>query len=182
MPVDLVGKIKKTSKRQKTFLIAIDGFGGSGKSTVAKFLKENLENVTVVEMDDFYSSELKRADFERVSEQVLKPLINDNVTRYQRYDWKSGSLMEWHTIEPGGIVIVEGVYAMHKDFQDAYDFKIWVDCQQEVGFKRGVERDKVRDGIDNSDKWVQDWMPLEKEYVQSQNPQQNVDYIIKFTP
>lgn len=47
---DLLSKIKKVSRKQDTLFIAVDGFGGSGKSTVAKFLKENLDNAIILEM------------------------------------------------------------------------------------------------------------------------------------
>jgi len=29
--------------------------------------------------------------------------------RYQRYDWDSERVAEWHSIEPGGLVLLEGV-------------------------------------------------------------------------
>ncbi len=174
---DLLNTVKSLSRKQATLLIGIDGFGGSGKSTVAKFLKERLENVVIVEMDDFYLPALKRADYLRVKQQVLQPLDNNLIASYQRYDWRSDTLAEWHTIHPGGIVIIEGVYSTHSDLANHYDFKIWVDCPQEIGFKRGVERDKRRDGVDNTDKWLTLWMPQEKLYAETQKPKERADYI-----
>ena len=50
-----------------------------------------------------------------------------------------------------------------------------------MGFARGIERDKIRDGVDNTDKWQNIWMPQEKEYVQSQQPQLRADYILVTT-
>jgi uridine kinase len=176
---DLLSGIKSAHKDHQTLIIGIDGYGGSGKSTIAKFLKENLSGAVIVEMDDFYSPELKRADYARVNEQVLELLVNDLSASYQIYDWKLDSLTEFKKIDPGGIVIIEGVYSTHKDFADKYDVKIWVNCPQEVGAKRGIERDKMMYGVDNTDKWVHMWMPEEKKYVESQNPQQYADYIIE---
>lgn len=175
---DLLGKVKNTSKKHETLIIGIDGYGGSGKTTVAKFLKENLRDCIIVEMDDFYSPILKRADFNRVKEQVLDPLVIDKPASYQVYDWKSDSLGVFQNINPGGVVIIEGVYSIHKDIASSYDIKIWVDCLPEVGAKRGIERDMLRDGVDNSDKWLNIWMLEEKKYVESQNPKASADYII----
>ena len=98
---------------------------------------------------------------------------------YQRYDWKSDTLAEWHEITTGGIVIVEGVFSTHPAIAYSYDFKIWVDCLQEIGFKRGIGRDKIRDGIDNSEKWKTLWMPEEKEYVDLEKPQEKADFILR---
>lgn len=42
--------------KKSTLLIGIDGCGGSGKSTFAYKLKEELSNSTIVHKDDFYLS------------------------------------------------------------------------------------------------------------------------------
>ncbi|SRR5258708_2608493 len=175
---DLIEKINNSKRNQKTLLIGIDGFGGAGKSTLAKLLKGHFENVTIVEMDDFYQSALKRADYQRVDEQVLKLLVKDTPASYQRYDWKTDTMAEWHTIEPGGIVVVEGVYSTAKEMSDAYDLKIWVECSQEIGMERGIARDLTKDKVETRNKWINDWMPREKDYVDTQNPKKYADYII----
>lgn len=178
----ILENIKKLSKKQETLLIGIDGFGGSGKSTLSKYLQEKLGKTIIVEMDDFYLPTLKRADYIRVDEQVLEPLHENRDASYQRYDWKIDSLAEWHPIKKGGIVIIEGVYSIHPDIADKYDYKIWVACDQEIGFQRGVTRDKVRDKVDNTDKWLNIWMPQEKEYVDTYNPKQDADFILESIP
>ncbi len=178
LPSDLLEKIRSTHRKHRTLLIGIDGVGGAGKTTLSESLKENLVNVSIVQLDDFYSPELNRADRSRVVEQVLLPLENNTDAKYQVFDWRSSSLTDWHTIKPGGIVIIEGVSALHADFAGKYDFRIWIDCPAELGFKRGVERDKVGDGVDNTDKWRNIWMPQEQEYVESQKPQLHADYIL----
>ena len=178
LPADLLEKVKSTHRKHKTLLIGIDGLGGSGKTTLSEYLKENLDNVSIVQLDDFYSPELNRADRDRVLKQVLFPLINDAEANYQIFDWRSNALNDWRTIHPGGIVIIEGVSALHSDFAGKYDFRIWINCSPETGFKRGMERDKARDGVDHTDKWLDIWMPQEKAYVESQNPQLRADYIL----
>ena len=175
---DLPEKVRSIHRKHKTLLIGIDGVGGAGKTTLAEYLKVNLVGVSIVQLDDFYSPELNRADRNRVLEQVFLPLENNAEAKYQIFDWRSNALTDWYTIKPGGIVIVEGVSALHSDFVEKYDFRIWINCSPEAGFKRGVERDKVRDGEDNTDKWLNIWMPQEKEYVESQKPQLRADYIL----
>jgi len=84
--------INDNSKKQSTFLIGIDGCGGSGKSTFADKIKEDFLDVTVVHMDDFYlpSSLIMKieptkkpigADFDwiRLLNQVLEPLSQEKV-------------------------------------------------------------------------------------------------------
>ena len=45
------------------------------------------------------------------------------------------------TILPEGLVVVEGVCALHRMFRDAYDVRVWVEAPYDVRLARGVERD-----------------------------------------
>ena len=176
-PSDLLQRITSIQRRHKTLLIGIDGVGGSGKTTLSEVLRENLTDVSIVQLDDFYSPELGRADKIRVTEQVFLPLEMDADAEYQIFEWRLNTLKDWRTVKPGGIVIIEGVSALHSDFAEKYDLRVWIECSPEAGFDRGVERDKVRDGVNNTDLWRNIWMPQEKEYVESQKPQLRADYI-----
>ncbi|MDA1317212.1 MAG: AAA family ATPase [bacterium] len=178
-PLTLLQNIKAIKPKHKTILIGIDGVGGAGKTTLSAYLHDNLSNSTIVQLDDFYLPKLGRPDRERILKEVFIPLENDMIATYQVYNWVSDSLDRSISINPGGVVIIEGVYALHPDFVPYYDYKILIHCSPEVGFTRGVDRDKKRDGVDNSDKWKNIWMPNEKEYIDAQNPQQYADYILE---
>ncbi len=60
---------------------------------------------------------------------------------YQRYDWDTDSLTEWHIVPVGGIVIIEGKYSIRKELTDKYDFKIWGNCPREKRLSRGLDID-----------------------------------------
>ena len=158
----VISKIRELKKKQQTILIAIDGFGGSGKSSLAKSIKEKFSDTAIVEMDDFYSPKLKGADYERVLNQIIKPLKEGKTADYQIYDWQSNRLILRKSILPRNIVIIEGVYSMKEPLLENYDIKIWVEYSPELGFKRGLERDKNQYGVDTTDKWLKDWMPRHK--------------------
>jgi uridine kinase len=177
--LDLMDKIKRSKKEDKTLLIAIDGFGGSGKSTLANQIKAALVNVTIVHLDDFYAPELKRADRARVVEQVIGPLAKNAKANYQRYDWPTGKLAEWHEIPPGGIVVLEGVTALHPDFGENYALKIWLDLSQAKAAKRGIARDLNEYQVDTRENWEKEWMPREREYFDSIRPDKRADMIIR---
>lgn len=178
MKSQLIEVIKDKISEKEQFIIGIGGFGGSGKTTLANALQKEL-GAKIIELDDFYSPELGQADLQRVLEQVLTPLSENRSTKYQIYDWKNEKMGEWRNLEPKGVVILEGVMALHTDLLPYLDFKIWIDYSQEKGFIRGVQRDKERDNIDNTEKWKNIWMPQEKEYVEKQNPKQYADYTYK---
>lgn len=124
-----------------TRIIAIDGGGGSGKSTLAKRLSVQLDNAYIVHTDDFASLENPLNWLPRLIEQVLELLSRNRLARYQRYDWGTKRLAEWLTFEPGGVVILEGVSSLRREFRPYLTFGIWVETPQELRLKRGLDRD-----------------------------------------
>jgi uridine kinase len=174
----LRGELLGLPRRCRTLLVAIDGPGGSGKSTIARALHRLAPDaVQVVEMDDFYRLSAERGstdsaeigasfDWRRLRDQVLVPLSRDESARFQRYDWPTDELAEWRSIEPGGIVIVEGVYALRSELRGFFDFTIWVECPVEERLARGV----VRDGEEALARWHEEWMPEEDRYADAERP------------
>ncbi len=186
----LVRSIDSIPKKQSTLLIGIDGCGGSGKSTFANKLKDKCSNVTVVHMDDFYlpSSKILKThpekkpigadfDWKRVLNQVLDPISQNNEGHYQRYNWETDGLTEWHTVPVGGIVIIEGVYSIRKELAKKYDFTIWVDCPRDLRLSRGLERD----GEEARDMWENNWMISEDIYIEEHKPFERADLIVNGT-
>lgn len=186
---DIYAKLMNSKDANKTILIGIDGCGGAGKSTLAQAFKEvNPEKVTVIHMDDFYKSSLLREsvkesdiggnwDCERVKNQVLIPLKQNQNTEYQRYDWNEDALAEWHNVPVGGLVVIEGCYSLIQELESYYDFKIWIESPKDLRLSRGIERD----GEEKRHLWEDLWMPAEELYIKSQKPMDEVDLIIDGT-
>lgn len=174
---DLLYKINNLPRRYQTLFIAIDGRGGSGKSKLAKILKQRLSNVSIISIDD-YNQSLGKQIFR---EQIIIPLKEGKSVRYQRFDWDTQQLAEWYEISPGGIVIIEGVNSLDNVWQKDYDFRIWIECPAEVGFKRGLRRDIKIYKKDTTYDWINKWLPKEKLYIELQKPQEKADSIIDGT-
>lgn len=179
----LITTFKK--RNEHTFLIAIDGCGGAGKSTLARALQKALgESTIIVHCDDFYQLSGKRAngvggnwDLARLEEQVLKRISQNEPARYEKYDWENDQLAETHNIPAGGFVIVEGCYTMVERLLPYYHFKIWVDSPRDVRLQRGIERD----GEEMRSMWEDVWMLGEQAYIQEQNPAHSADIVISGT-
>ncbi len=183
----LVQLIDSLPRKQTTLVIGIDGCGGSGKSTLASQLKEQLANVTVVHMDDFYlpSSQILKInpmrkpigadyDWRRMHKQVLEPIFEETEGYYQRYDWEIDDLAEWHVVPVGGIIIIEGVYSIREELFAKYDFTIWVDCPREIRLLRGLGRD----GEEARDMWEKNWMVSENIYMKHYKPFEKANLIV----
>jgi uridine kinase len=151
-----------------TRLIGIDGAGGSGKSTHARNLSDK-----IVSTDDFITAPWEWYDFERLRSEVIEPLLRDERARYRRMDWEDGELKEWHVVEPGGVVVIEGVGALDVRLRDAYHHRIWVETPREICFRRGLERD----GDEALPLW-QAWSEKEQRYWAEQQPRDAADEIV----
>ena len=161
--IDLIQQRAVSGQGDVTF-VAIDGPSGAGKSTLAEALFASLQGAMVVHVDDFYSDEgvdpsgdmdLEDAcdqyvDWLKLFELVLKPLKDGENGYYQVYDWVSQRLDKWVTLEPKGVLIVEGVYAMRPELREAYDVKVFVDTSPEIRLRRLGERS-------DNPVWVKRW-------------------------
>jgi uridine kinase len=163
---DLAHRIDAVVARRATRLIAIDGWGGAGKSRLATELEKRLPSVTVVHTDDFAGPNQPGWDWQRFSHEVLDPLLADRPARFQRYDWNRDQLGEWRQVPTGGTVIVEGISSSRQEVGQVWDLVIWVECSRELRLRRGVERD----GEALRGKWETVWMPEEEAYVRTQDP------------
>ncbi len=159
---------------RQTLIIAIDGYGGSGKSTLARELASRLQAVTIVRTDDFSRPGVSGWDWQRMKAQVLDPISRDQPGQYQRYDWPTDRLAEWHEVPVAGVVIVEGVSSMRRELGRYWDLAIWVTCPHSVRLARGI----ARDGEARRSQWENVWITEEDGYVAAQKPQERADVVI----
>ena len=170
-----------------TTLAGIDGPGGAGKSLLAASLARKDSRISVVPIDDFYVRRDRRVrgrdavvtpwkniEVSRLLQEVLQPLTVGKEGSYRRYDWGSDTLAERRMIPAGGVVLVEGVYALMPSLIDFYRFKVWIDCPRELRMARGLDRD----GPEALSQWRDQWMPAEDRYASTQRPMDHADVVL----
>lgn len=157
-------------------LVAIDGPGGAGKSTFAHALADAAGGAPVVHTDDFAAADNPIDWWPRLLAQVIEPLVRGDAGRYQRYDWPTEQLAEWHTIEPAPIVIIEGVSAGRAEWAAHLRFVIWIETPRDERLRRAVERD----GVGALDDWAR-WMAAEDDHYRRDPSRSRADVVIDGT-
>jgi uridine kinase len=147
--------IARSGRRGAATLVAVDGRSGVGKSTFAAALAAAGSTARIVEGDAFYAGGLKvwtdtaerRADacIDRPKlRSVLENLKAGRSATYRPFDWDAfdGSLsLPAVTVQPSGIVIVEGVYSAHPELADLLDVSILLTAPDAVRLGRLMQRE-----------------------------------------
>ena len=155
-----------------TTVVAIDGCGGAGKSTFASALAQALENCPVIHTDDFASWDQPLDWWPRLLDQVLSPLSRFEPAHYQRYDWETRCLAEWHQVL-SPIAVIEGVTSARREFRPYLAYCIWIECPHALRLRRGLERD----GVSREDQW-RIWMTDEYRYIAEHRPLDVADLVV----
>jgi uridine kinase len=155
-----------------TTIVAVDGPGGAGKSTVAAALSDALGGAPVVHTDDFASWENPLDWWPDLIDRVLEPRARGQPARFTPNTW-GGPAKPDVVVEPGGVVIVEGVTASRDAFRPYLAYAVWVETPRELRLQRGLERD----GEAMREQWLA-WMADEDTHIAAENPAGKADAIV----
>jgi uridine kinase len=138
-------------------MLGIAGWSGSGKTTLAVELARQLD-ATLFPLDLYYrdlsqfplDSRHKRnfdhpdsLESELIVEHV-RALANGKTIQRPVYDFKTHSRVAgaFDTVTPAGVVIVEGILALHyAELRPLYTFSIYVNAPHDVCLARRIHRD-----------------------------------------
>jgi uridine kinase len=165
----VLARIAALEPRRGFLLVGIGGRGAAGKSTLASAIA----GAQVVGTDEFWNG--AEFDLSRLRGEVFDPLVGGREARFRGFDWvRQQAFSEDRVVRPEGIVVVEGVCALHRMFRDDYDLRIWVEAPREVRLARGL----ARDGKDARRIWEEVWMPMEDRYVARDDPVSAADLVV----
>ena len=183
--LSLAHTIRSLPESGQTRVIAIDGRCASGKTTLAKQLREVLD-CTVVHMDEFFLRPEQRTperlstpggnvDYERFRQEVLMPLKRGTAFQYRPYDCKRQTLAESIRIVPREIAIVEGSYSCHPALWDSYDLRMFLTVEHQ----EQMRRIRKRNGEQAAETFLKKWIPMEELYFSTYRIENRCDLCYK---
>ena len=141
-------------------VILIDGPSGAGKSTLADAVLAawpGPDRPTLVRLDDVYPGwgGLDSA-IEQIGRLVLGARHAGRPAAWQRYDWALAGPAEWHGVDPGLPLVIEGCGALAAAHSALSDVRVWLDADDGIRKQRALARDGG--GFEaHWDQWQQDW-------------------------
>ena len=151
--------------------VGIGGHGGAGKTSLARAVP----GAEIVSTDEFWDG--REFELSRLRREVFDQLVSGQTARFASFDWVAKEARGERVVVPEGIVVVEGVCALHRLFRDDYDLRVWIEAPRDVRLERGV----ARDGEAARSTWEEIWMPMEDRYVERDDPVAAADLIVDGT-
>lgn len=185
MPAELIERLLSILRPDRSALVALSGFSGSGKSTMARELARVIPNLSVIESDLFWRPECNHLsldwssiDRSRIRLEVLEPALKSEDVVYTPFDWESGKLGEKIEVSRSRILLLEGIGILHPDLSDLFDLKIWVEAPFHASMENGIKRDRELYGLENEAEWREIWIPNERAYFDKFRPDLMADIVV----
>lgn len=168
------------------YLIGIIGGSASGKSLLISELRHlfSKDEICVISQDDYYKPpefqlrdnkgiinfDLPEAiDAEKMFEDLIS-LSEGKTIKKQEYIFEhKDKIPELKIFKPSPIIIIEGIFLFYyKKISQLLDLKVFIHSDQEIRFKRRLERDTIERGISKKmiiHQWQNHVKPAFEKYV-----------------
>jgi len=199
-------KIQVWTKDHAKLIVAIDGYAGSGKTTVADFIAKQNPDALVVHLDEFirhWEDRKKMIDEAKDKSQVfeyswyryddLEKLVrefktkNKGLIKFKTYDYDKNDFgLEKIFNLSKKILVIDGIFLFHPGHKISkmLDKTVYLDVDFAKADKKRIAREKKRWGKDyipesHPDNWVKYYKQAYLRYIKERKPQKNRDLVFK---
>ncbi len=201
----ILKQIEVWKKDHAKLIVAIDGYAGSGKTTVGNFIAKHDKDVLLIHLDDFIKHRKVRKqliektkdkskvfeyhwyrydDLERLIKAFLsgKKSIKLKTYKYEKNNF--GSKQSFDLSKK--VLIIDGIFLFHPkhSITKLIHKKIYLDTDFTKADKKRIAREKKRWGKnylpdDHPDNWVKYFKQAYKKYIEKYSPGENADLLFK---
>ena len=165
-------------------IIAIPGFGGAGKSTLAAEIGRHLD-APVIGVDSFIRdrhlteyTHWDLVDYERLDREVLVPFSTGRTpTKVGHFDWHTNQVTTYRALPDSSRIVVEGVGLFRPSLTRYFSLTIWIECPLDEAIRRGKKRDREVYDNPQDENWDGVWRRNDEEYERLYQPARIADAI-----
>lgn len=191
-------------KSGEKLVVGIDGYAGSGKTTVADYLGKLNKDVLVVHLDDFIQHWQDRKKWMDTAENkadvfeykwyrydALEKLINEfknkqtGQLKIKTYDFDKNDFNLGTEFDLSKkILVIDGIFLFHPEhaISKQWDKKIYLHIDFDKGDKRRIAREKRKWGKNfmpdnHPNSYVMAFKQAYKHYIEKYAPQEKADFV-----
>ena len=184
--IDQLALIEKISSQvlelidrgNQTPIVLIDGRAGSGKSTFAEALQQQLfrdgeSAPRVIHMDNIFEGwDGLALGSDYMERYILQPLARQETASWQDWSWVKNQRSSWREFSGGTPLIVEGCGSLTERSKEHADISIWLEASEEVRRERWIQRERHLEKFDF-------WAAQELDFYAREKSQSLADLVIK---
>jgi uridine kinase len=162
----------------QTPIILIDGRAGSGKSTFAEALQQQLfrdgeSAPRVIHMDNIFEGwEGLSLGSDYLVRFILDPLARQETASWQDWSWVKNERSSWREFSGGTPLIVEGCGALTERSKAHADLSLWLEASEATRRERWLQRERHLDKFDF-------WAAQELDFYAREKSQSLADLVVK---
>ena len=162
----------------QTPIVLIDGRAGSGKSTFAESLQQQLfrdgeSAPRVIHMDNIFEGwDGLALGSDYMVRFILQPLARRETASWQDWSWVKNQRSSWREFSGGTPLIVEGCGSLTERSKEHADISIWLEASEEVRRERWIQRERHLEKFDF-------WAAQELDFYAREKSQSLADLVIK---
>jgi uridine kinase len=200
-----VEEIQAWKEDHAKVVVGIDGYAGSGKTTVGNCIAEHDADVLTVHLDDFIKHWRERQKMIEEAEDKSQIFEHDwyrydalmelitafkegkEVISVKLYDFDTNGFTSPHTFDlRKRVLIIDGIFLFHPEHKEStmIDKKIYLDKDFEVADQKRRAREQERFGDDylpddHPDNWFQYYKKAYMRYIEKYSPKGKADLVFE---